>query len=247
MMLKAFFRFYEELNDFLPQDKKKHEFPFEFSQGESVKTIIEKIGVPHTEVDLILINGISVDFTERLQNNDKVSVYPVFEALDISPVIKLRPKPLRITQFIADSHLGKLAKYLRMIGFDTLFDNHYLDEEIVRVAIQEHRIILTRDRNLLKNPQVSHGYYVREENPELQLKEIVKHFQLGGTLKPFSVCLECNGKIKPVSYDEIKQFLPSNNKEEYKKPSQCANCNKVYWEGSHFLRMQQFIENLLKN
>src|SRR5262249_47787352 len=158
------FRFYEELNDFLPLEKKKNSFLYSFSETASIKDIIESLGVPHTEVDLIVVNGESVDFSRQLTQGDHVSIYPVFEAFDISPIIKLRPAPLRNTRFILDVHLGKLARYLRLLGFDTFYETHCDDAQIISIAKNEHRIILTRDVGILKNKQVTHGHWMRAIN-----------------------------------------------------------------------------------
>ena len=146
----ANFRFYEELNDFLPENKRKIEYSYAFYGTPAVKDAIEAEGVPHTEVDLILVNGKSVGFDYLLQHSDRVSVYPVFETLDISPVIRLREKPLRESKFILDVHLGKLTKLLRRLGFDSNYRNDYSDPEIVNISLKEKRIILTRDRGILK-------------------------------------------------------------------------------------------------
>src|SRR5205085_4125837 len=130
----AEFRFYEELNDFLPEERRRISFPVEIDRARSVKDAIESVGVPHTEVDLIVVDGVSVDFAHVLRGGERVAVYPVFERLDISPVVRLRPLPLRDPRFVADTHLGKLARHLRMAGFDTLWTNHQDDDEIVRIA-----------------------------------------------------------------------------------------------------------------
>src|SRR5512142_24962 len=140
------FRFYEELNDFLHEDRRKREFPIEIDRARSVKDAIESAGVPHTEVDLILVDGHSVDFTHVLRGGERVAVYPMFEALDIAPIQRLRPMPLREPRFVADGHLGKLARHLRMAGFDTAWANDRPDDEIVRLSIVERRTILTRDK-----------------------------------------------------------------------------------------------------
>jgi len=174
----AWFRFYEELNDFLPADKRKIAFPYKFSGSPSVKDVIEEIGVPHTEVDLILINGNSVKFDHKLSNGDHISVYPVFETLDISNVTQLRPKPLRKTRFIADVHLGRLAQLLRMLGFDTLYKNNCKNEEIITEALTQKRIILTLDPGLLKNRSITHGCLIRETDPHKQVHEVIRRFDL---------------------------------------------------------------------
>src|SRR5437868_7866953 len=154
------FRFYEELNDFLAPALRKCEFPYAFTGTPSVKDAIEAIGVPHTEVDLVLVDGESVDFTRRLTGGERVAVYPVFERLDIAPVTRLRARPLRRTRFVLDVHLGKLARYLRLLGFDSVYRNDYDDHTIVALAHEEQRIILTRDTGLLKHSAVTHGHWL---------------------------------------------------------------------------------------
>jgi uncharacterized protein len=174
----ARFRFYEELNDFLAPECHKREFEARCARGATVKNAIEALGVPHTEVELILVNGRSVDFTYRMQEGDRVSVYPTFEAFDIEPLLRVRPQPLRETRFIADSHLGELALLLRMAGFDTRYENNCTDDEIRRRAGEEGRIILTRDRALLMSGTVTHGCYVHALEPQAQFREIVERLQL---------------------------------------------------------------------
>jgi hypothetical protein len=140
-MQVASFRFYAELNDFLPRAQRHTTFPYHFTGTPAVKDAIEAAGVPHPEVDLILVNGMSVAFDYPLRDGDRVAVYPVFESFDISPIVHLRPQPLRETKFILDVHLGKLAKHLRMLGFDTLYRNDYQDPDIIATALRERRII----------------------------------------------------------------------------------------------------------
>ena len=180
----AQFRFYEELNDFLAPDKKKRDFSYPFNGRPSIKDAIEAIGVPHTEVELILANGRSVGFDYPLKHGDRVSVYPVFESLDISPVVRVREKPLREPSFILDVHLGRLAKLLRMLGFDTRYRNDYRDIEIVDISIKERRIILTRDRGILKNRSVTHGYCLRSTEPIAQAREVLQRFDLFSQVTP---------------------------------------------------------------
>ncbi|MBU4209202.1 MAG: Mut7-C ubiquitin/RNAse domain-containing protein [Proteobacteria bacterium] len=181
----AWFRFYEELNDFLSADKRKIAFAYKLSGSPSVKDVIEAVGVPHTEVDLILINGNSVKFDHILSHGDHISVYPVFENFDISHVTRLRPEPLRETRFIVDVHLGRLSRLLRMLGFDTLYKNNYKNEEIITEALTQKRIILTRDPGLLKNRSITHGYLIRGTDPHEQAQEVIQRFDLYSQAKPF--------------------------------------------------------------
>ena len=240
----AWFRFYEELNDFLTREKRKVCFPHPFDQQASVKDMIESLGVPHTEIDLILANGQSVDFTYRVRNNDRISVYPVFETLDISPVIRLRPAPLRRTRFVLDTHLGRLAAYLRMSGFDTLYRNDYDDRTLATVSTAEHRILLTRDRKLLMRRQITHGYFVRHTRPGQQLVEILKRFDLMNCLSPFSRCLRCNGELGPVPAERVLARVPPVTRSWCREYRQCAQCGKIYWKGTHYRRMRHLIDEV---
>ncbi|MEJ2627317.1 MAG: Mut7-C RNAse domain-containing protein, partial [bacterium] len=216
-----------------------------FKGNPTVKDSIEAIGVPHSEVELILVNGKSVNFNYHLQNKDFISVYPMFESFDITPLIKLHPQPLRITKFILDIQLGKLAKKLRMLGFDTLYKNNYVDKQIIEIAREEHRIILTRDKTLLKNKLVTHGYWVRNTDPELQFIEIIQRFDIKNQINPFTRCMVCNQKVVQVEKDEIADQLQPKTKKYFNEFFQCVQCKKIYWKGSHFQKMKQKINTLL--
>jgi len=240
-------RFYEELNDLLPRHKRKVTFEHTFKGNMSIKDVIESIGVPHTEIDLILVNGKSIDFIYKAKDQDHISVYPVFESFDISDVTRLRPKPLRITKFILDVHLGKLAKFLRMIGFDTLYKNNFSDPFIIVTSISEKRIILTRDLGILKNKQVTHGYFIRSTNPKDQLIEVIDRFDLGENIQPLNRCIECNGSIVIVCKEEIEHLLKPKTRKYFNDFFQCNNCKKVYWEGSHYHKIIDQINNLKKS
>lgn len=237
-------RFYEELNDFLHYSKRKKTFEFILVEKRSVKDIIESLGVPHTEVDLILANQEPVTFAYHPVRGDFISVYPVFEALDISSINRLRPRPLRTTRFVLDVHLGALAKYLRMLGFDTLYRNDLDDEEIIDISVSQKRIILTRDLPLLKNSRVTHGYYVREIIPAKQLREIIRHFDLKRQLKPFHRCLECNGNIVKVDKESVEALLQNNTREVFTDFYRCKSCHRVYWKGSHYQKMMKMVEEI---
>ena len=240
----CFFRFYEELNDFLPGPVRRKSFPVQFTGTPSVKNTIEAIGVPHAEIDLILIDGISVGFEQLISGGEHISVYPVFESLDISPVIRLRAKPLRHTRFIVDVNLGKLAKKLRLLGFDTLYRNDYRDGEIVAEAAARHRIILTRDTGLLKHTAVTHGYWLRSDDPVQQVKEVVQRFQLQTCMDPFSRCSRCNGTLVSATPAEAKNRVPAETFQTFQQFWKCNSCGNLYWEGSHFSRITLWIKEL---
>ena len=235
------FRFYEELNDFLPLARRKKDFIHRFTGTPSIKNLIESIGVPHTEVELILVNGVSVDFNFQVQNNDRISVYPMFESLDMSQAIKLRKKPLRKIRFVLDCHLGKLTRYLRLVGFDCLFKNHFEDSEIARISQQEHRIVLTRDRDLLKRKIIEHGHYVHKTEPEEQFIEVIRHFDLYRDIKFFERCSLCNGALVDVPKKEVIDKLEDNTRLYFDKFKQCEQCQQIYWEGSHYDKIKDLL------
>jgi uncharacterized protein with PIN domain len=240
-------RFYEELNDFLPKDQRKTDFSHELKDARSIKDLTESIGVPHTEIDLIIVNGESVDFNYLVQDGDRISVYPVFESLDISPLIHCQEKPLRNTCFVLDTHLGRLAAYLRMLGFDTLYRNDYDDPELARISVDEHRILLTCDRQLLMRKQITHGYFVRSRQPQQQLLEVLIRFDLFNNQQPFTRCMHCNGTIRPVNKQLIEARLSPQTKKYYNEFFQCEKCNKIYWKGSHYQKMKKIIERVNKS
>ena len=240
----SYFRFYEELNDFLPEQFFKEIYPFSFSGTPSVKNIIETIGVPHTEVDLIIVDGKSVGFEHRLKGGEQVSVYPVFESIDISPIIKLRSKPLRKIRFVVDVNLGKLAKKLRLLGFDTYYRNNLNDDEIVKISISEKRIILTRDIGILKYGNVTHGFWIRSDDPKIQLNEVIERLQLRNLFKAFSRCSQCNGQLKRIKKELLKNRIPDDTLSYYKIFWECQGCRQIYWEGSHFDKIIDWIEKM---
>ena len=244
MRKQVYIRFYEELNDFLHPRNRKVTIDQTLNGKITVKDLIESLGVPHTEVDLILVNGNSVEFGFVPVDGDMVSVYPVFESLGIENVTRLRPKPLRNPKFILDVHLGKLARKLRMIGFDSLYRNEFEDDEIIEIALNEKRIILTRDVGILKNRLVTHGYFVKSTQPARQIEEVIGRFDLSGLIKPLSRCIECNGTVVAVSKREIDHFLKLKTKMYFDTFFRCMHCRKIYWEGSHYKKMLDRIAQL---
>lgn len=241
-MPTAYFRFYEELNDFLPPAKRKSEFPYTFQGTPSVKHAIEAIGVPHPEVDLILADGHSVGFSYRIVHRNRVSVYPVFESLDISPLVRLRPRPLRCSAFVLDVHLGKLARMMRLLGFDCLYRNDYDDPEIVDISVQQNRIILTRDRHLLQASAVTRGYWVRSGVVDDQVGEVLHRFDLFSQIRSFRRCLLCNGALESVRKEDILQCLEPKTILYYNTFLKCRQCGQIYWKGTHFEKLEKKVE-----
>lgn len=240
--------FYQELNAFFQPVQHKTSFDLKLKKTRSVKDLIESIGVPHTEVELIFVNGKSVDFNYQVQPGDHISVYPTVESLDSSPLKSslkhCQPKALDQPVFILDVHLGRLAAYLRMLGFDTFYRNDYNDPELANISASENRILLTCDRRLLMRKQVNYGYFVRARQPQQQIVEILQHFDLYDKQKPFSRCMLCNGKTRPVSKQQIESRLLPKTKQYFDKFYQCESCDKIYWQGSHYLKMQELINKI---
>jgi len=245
LMKQAYMRFYAQLNDFLPPERKMRTTTCDFDVAGSVKDMIEAMGVPHTEVDLILVNGDPVDFTYRLQHGDRVSVYPRFTSIDVSSLVHLRPQWLRHLRFVADTHLGRLAAYLRMLGFDTLYRNNYRDQELAQLSATEDRILLTRDRGLLKRNIVRWGYYLRATEPTQQLIEVLQQFELGPAIAPFHRCMHCNALLRQTQKELISHRLLPETKRHFEDFYICPDCDRIYWKGSHYRRMQRLINSVV--
>ena len=223
------FRFYEELNDFLAPERRKIAFDYAFNGTPSVKDSIEAIGVPHPEVDLILVDDVSVGF----------------ERVDIAPLARLRPEPLREPRFVLDVHLGKLARYLRLLGFDTIYDRSYGDATIVDVSTDERRIILTRDKGLLKHKEVSRGYWLRNIQPRLQIAEGIEVFDLRRAVRVFSRCMMCNHVLEIVDETDVRDALPAGVRGQFEQVSRCPGCERLYWPGSHYDRLVDLVQDLI--
>lgn len=245
-MATAIIRFYEELNDYLPRAQRRHDLAVRFNPPCPVRHLIETQGVPHTEVEIILINGISVDLEAPARDGDRISVYPMFEALDISPLLRLRPRPLREPRFFADAQLGRLARHLRLLGFDTRYQNSIDDAELVRQALAEHRIILSRDRALLMRRDVSHGLHLRLDEPQQQLIHVIRRCDLARSCHPFSRCVECNHQIEAVAKQEVEQRLEPETIASFDEFWRCTGCDRVYWKGSHYERLRQRVASAIR-
>ena len=239
-MPAARFRFYAELNDFLPPENRQRPLERRFDVSGSVKDFIESFGVPHTEVEMVLANGRPVDFAYRVRDGDALSVYPVFESFDVSAVPRVRAEPLRDLRFVLDVHLGRLAAYLRMAGFDAWYDNRAADPELAAAVANNRRVLLTRDRYLLMRSNVDRGYWVRSAEPKRQLAEVLGRFQLAGSMRPFTRCMRCNGELLPALREEVWDRLPGGVRER-SAFRRCAACGQVYWEGTHHARMQELL------
>ena len=247
-MIAATVRFYEELNFFLKGHEKKRDIQTRSLLPRSVKDLIESFGIPHVEVDLILINGSSQGFDYLVQDGDRISVYPVFERLNIAGITKLRPEPLRNPRFVVDVHLKTLARRLRMLGFDVVYDPTKSDRELATASQADRRILLTRDRQLLMRSIVTRGLYVRSTDPAAQTPEIIERLDLYSLVQPFARCIDCNGLIgavKDVDWDLYKSNVPAGVKAWCSEFYVCDSCEKVYWKGGHYQKMTKMVEKIL--
>jgi uncharacterized protein with PIN domain/sulfur carrier protein ThiS len=244
-MSKGIFRFYEELNDFLPKHRRKTDFEAPFKGKRSIKDMIESLGVPHTEIDLILVNGKSVDLNYILRDGDRISVYPVFELLNITEATRLRKIPLRRTKFIADINLGDIVKYMRVLGFNVFFDPLLTPREIIGISNTENRIILTRSRKLLKFKEVSHGIFLRPGTIPEQIRRIIEYLDIKDNIVLFSRCLLCNTPLKSVSKEKILNKIPPRTKECCDEYVCCPSCDKIYWKGTHVKNMKKVVGQIL--
>jgi uncharacterized protein with PIN domain len=244
-MAIAEFRFYEELNDFLMPARRRRAFVYDCAPHATVKHAVEALGVPHTEVELILVNGESVDFSYRVAAGDRISVYPQFEAFDVAPLLRVRARPLRNPRFIVDAHLGGLAKYLRAAGFDALYRSDYKDRDVAAIAAAENRIVLSRDRALLMQKDITHGCFVRAQQPLEQLEEVLARLDLFGAAAPFTRCLVCNAPLHLLPYAEAVNRVPDRSARCHDEFFTCDVCNRVYWAGSHTRRLGAVLAKVL--
>jgi len=244
---RVYLRFYAELNDHLPRGHRYKTLEKAFFVRGSVKDMIESCGVPHTEVELVIVNGDSVPFGYTVRDGDRIAVYPMFEAFDVTPELKLGREVLRKPRFVLDVHLGRLAAYLRMLGFDTVYGNCSDDSELVRISSEQQRILLTRDRGLLMHGAVTHGYLLRQTESRRQLAEIVDRFDLARSIRPFTRCMVCNGVLVRVPKEQVLTLLPPRAAESCEEFQQCPQCGRTYWKGSHHRRMQRWVSELTQD
>lgn len=233
-MVTATFRFFGDLNDFLPRARRDCVFATACARAATVKHMVEALGVPHTEVGRLCVNGAPGDLQRQLEQGDDVAVHPQQHSA---------PADIR---FLADAHLGGLARLLRMAGFDTLYDNAYRDEEIVAIAAAQQRTVLTRDRELLKRREVAHGCYLHAIRPEEQLRELFARLTLAPLARPFTLCLHCNLPLRPVARHEVLARLPAAVRAQHAEFTSCDACGRVFWKGSHHARMQAMLAGAIR-
>jgi uncharacterized protein with PIN domain len=250
--MRAFFRFYGALNDFLPPARRQLTQVCSFTSPASIKDSIEALGVPHPEVDRLSVNGELVDFRYLVRDGDRVAVFPPFHVLDLGGDGRLVPTMPDEIRFVADVHLGRLAAYLRLAGFDTEYRTDASDEALAAASAAENRVLLTRDVNLLKRSVVTRGYFVRNTQPARQVIEVLRRFECVAAARPFTRCPRCNGLLKAIDKALVLDRVPPRTRECQDVFSQCTACTDVfsqctactavYWQGSHYDRIRQFLE-----
>jgi uncharacterized protein with PIN domain len=265
-MPTATFRFHGSLNDFLAAARRGQPIVREFEASPGVIDLIQALGVPHPEVDLIVVNDRPVGFDYRVRPDDRIDVFGLEGPLDVleaqagpmtgaadlpGPAGRpgLIPSPPDPRRFVLDGHLGRLARYLRMLGFDSRYDRNAADDELARLSAEEGRILLTRDRGLLKRSIVRLGYLVRDDDPRRQLVEVVGRYGLAGTARPFSRCVRCNGDIEPVDRSEVAERLAREPRtlRYFETFGRCVGCGSIYWPGSHFDRMSRLVREIVRD
>jgi hypothetical protein len=237
-------RAYAELNDFLAPEIRGATVRRPFRPHQTVKDVLEAMGIPHTEIDLILVNGDPADFDQRPTAGDRIAAYPMFEALDVGSTARLRPVPLREPRFVVDVNLGRLARLLRVLGLDVWWSSDADDATLAHISLDEQRILLTRDRGLLKRRAITHGLFVHSQDPEEQTLEVIRRLDLRQRLSPLSRCLHCNGKLAVVAKHEVVDQLEPLTRQYYEEFSRCAECGRIYWAGSHHAKLVGLVERL---
>lgn len=239
-------RAYAELNDFWEADSRGRDVRRPIQSHQTVKDVLEASGIPHTEIDLILVNGDPVSFQHRPAVGDRIAVYPMFEALDIGATARLRPEPLRHPRFLVDVNLGRLARLLRVLGFDVWWSSDADDQTLADISLDQQRILLTRDRGLLKRRAITHGLFVHSQQPEEQTLEVLRRLDLRRRIKPFTRCLRCNGQLAAVAKEQVIDQLEPLTRRYYDEFSQCPECGRIYWAGSHFEKLSRLVDRLLE-
>ena len=239
---KVRLRFHGDLNAFLGSRAGGAIIERKLAEKTSIKDIIESCGVPHTEVDLILVDEQPVGFGHTLGDDAKVKVFPIENRSTVHTEKRLQTAG--ISRFVADGHLGGLMRNLRLLGFDVVYSQEADDRQLLDVMAREDRALLTRDRRLLMHGIVQHGYWPRSQNPHEQTIEVVRRFDLSELIAPFTRCLRCNAPLEAAAKADIINKLEPLTKIHYDQFRRCPGCQQIYWSGSHFAKLQKRIEEI---
>lgn len=237
----ATFHYFGNLQKLLKRKYRAEAVAYHFRGHPGIKDAIETMGVPHTEVEAILANGCPVDFKYQLQHLDTLEVYSPFSSIPVKNLVPLRSSHFYPVSFILDVHLGKLARRLRLLGFDSFYRNDLGDAEILQLSFEQGRIILTCDRGILKHRRVVHGCLVRSAQVDEQVREVLARYQLYDQVRPWLRCLACNGLLKGVEKELIEDRLELKTRLYYADFHRCRACDRLYWRGSHFQRINRWL------
>lgn len=237
----ARFRYFGNLHKLLKRRYRSEQSDYRFRTHPGIKDAIEAMGVPHTEVDVILVNNRSVDFKYKLLDRDAVDVYPLFTPLPAQELLHLSPSVPGTVTFVLDVHLGTLARRLRLLGFDCLYRNDFSDAEVMQLSLEQGRTILTCDRGILRHKRVVHGYLVRSDQVDQQVREVLARYQLHERVRPWLRCMACNGLMEEVRKGEIEARLEPKTRLYYDDFRRCGECDRLYWQGSHFAKINQWL------
>ncbi len=241
---RASVRFYAELNEHLPVVLRYATLDVDCRPATTIRHVIEHYRIPAEEVDLLLVNGESAELDHKIIGGDRISVFPVFESFDIARTTRVRVRALREVRFVADVHLGKLASHLRMLGFDTLYRNDFNDKHLIRLSMEFQRTLLSKDHALIATPELTRAILVRSQDPREQLLEILNRLDLFHASHPFTRCIACNTILEPAEKQRIITRLPPNVIPLYNEFRTCPECDRLYWKGSHYQKMAEFMREL---
>ncbi|MBE0574630.1 MAG: twitching motility protein PilT [Desulfuromonadales bacterium] len=241
----ASFNFFDGLESLLVHKYRAAPVVYRFRDHPGVKDPIETMGIPHTEVDVILANGRSVGFDYQLSHGDTIAVYPPFSTMPAVPLVRLSQAITSPATFVLDVHLGKLARRLRLLGFDTLYRNDFTDAELLRLAVEQERILLTRDLGILKHRHLMHGTLVRSDVVDEQVRQVLDRYHLHGQIRPWLRCMICNGLIETVTKGEVLHCLEPKTRRYYEEFQRCTGCGQIYWKGSHHKKIKKWLASML--
>ena len=243
--MKAFtirLNFFGDLDFFLGSKFRSQPVKRTLSERTSIKDVIESCGVPHPEVDTILVNGQAVGFDHTLVNDAEVTVFPVANRDTFTTYKRLQQ--IDIHRFVADGHLGTLTRNLRLFGVDVAYSSRADDRQLLDIMARENRALLTRDRRLLMHSIVQHGYCPRSQTGDRQTIEVLRRFNLIELIAPFTRCLRCNAQLQDAAKAEVIQDLEPLTKIHYDQFRRCHGCGQIYWAGSHFQNLEKRIERI---
>jgi uncharacterized protein len=239
---KVRLRFHGDLSVFLGSKAGDAVIERRLAEKTSIKDVIESCGVPHPEVDLILVDEQTVGFDHTLATDTKVEVFPV-ENRGTDRTDK-QLQLVGMFRFVSDGHLGRLTRNLRLLGFDVAYCQNADDRQLLEVMVRENRALLTRDRRLLMHAIVQHGYWPRSQNADEQTIEVVRRFDLSELIAPFTRCLRCNAPLEAAAKADIIGKLEPLTKIYYDRFRRCPDCKQIYWSGSHFPKLQRRVEEI---